>query len=56
MIHDFVEHIDDVVDALERVGDFRRRHLSSSPLMKSGPNEVARGTQAGRYEQATRLS
>jgi hypothetical protein len=46
------EHIDDVVDALERVGGIRRRHLSSSLLRKSGSNEVARGTQAGRHEQS----
>ena len=35
MVTDFVEHIDDAVDTLERVGDFsRRRHLPSSPLEK----------------------
>ena len=35
MVTDFVEHIDDAVDALERVGDFcRPSSLPSSPLEK----------------------
>ena len=32
IVTDFVEHIDDAVDTLERVGDFSRRLLPSSPL------------------------
>jgi hypothetical protein len=40
MVTDFVEHIDDVVDALEQVGDFRRRrHSFKLPLLrKSAPS------------------
>jgi hypothetical protein len=35
MVMDFVDHIDDVVDALERLRDFhRRRHFFKPPLRK----------------------
>jgi hypothetical protein len=42
MVTDFVEHIDDVVDAFERVGDFcRPRHCQAPHLRKSAPANLA---------------
>jgi hypothetical protein len=39
MVTDFVEHIDDAVDALKRVGDFGRRLLSAPFLRKVYPDK-----------------
>jgi hypothetical protein len=42
MVTDFVEHIDDAVDAFERVGDFcRPRHCQAPHLRKSAPANLA---------------
>src|ERR1700722_3862152 len=47
MVTDFVEHIDDAVDTLERVGDFsRRRHCQALPLRKSAPAKPCSATPA----------
>src|SRR6516162_7229805 len=41
VVTDFVEHIDDAVDPLERLRDFyRRRHFSSFSLEKRAPDEL----------------
>jgi hypothetical protein len=49
VVHDFVEHIDDAVDALERLRDFHRRcHFFKLPhLNRRTQNDTSKNNSSG---------